>query len=196
MYFINPQLLIGPWDKGFALDFLGVKSDTTGKLEKTEIGEASFLLKFKNRYDLVEPISRTINKLLINKEEYPKKIDCIIAVPPSNLNREKQPVFEIGKFLSIERGIKFSESLVEKIKITPEIKDLDNSIRKETVKDVFKINKSELSRYNTILIIDDLYSSGSTATELVNTIKENNKNILVYLITLIKSDSACMRSLE
>ncbi len=195
MFSINPQILNGPWNKGYALDLLTVINVKTGKNERSEIGEASFLLKFKNRYELVKPITLTIKNLLKNEFRDNCKIDCLVSVPPSNLDREMQPVFKIVEELSELTGINSSETLVSKIKITPEIKDLDDSVRHETIKGVFKINENELRKYKTILIIDDLYSSGATAAELVNVIKEKNNNIVIYLITLIKSDSACMRTL-
>ncbi|MCP4178789.1 MAG: ComF family protein [bacterium] len=196
MYIINPQILSGPWDIGYTLDELVVLNSQSGRKERTEIAEASYQLKFMGKHDLASAIAETIKIFMLNNPEFTNKIDCLVGIPPSNLKRDKQPVIEICKSLSSRMNIEYTETLVSKVIETPEIKDLDDSIREQTIKGVFRINNKELQKYKSILIIDDLYSSGATAKELVNEIRKDKKSLLIYLITLIKSDSACMRTIN
>ncbi|MCP4162957.1 MAG: hypothetical protein GY760_23085 [Deltaproteobacteria bacterium] len=196
MYKINPQILSGPWDIGYTLDELVVPNNQSGRQERTEIADASYKLKFMEKHDLANTIAETIKTFMFNNPEFTNDIDCLVGIPPSNLKRDRQPVIEICKSLSSQMNIDYTETLISKVIETPEIKDLDDSIREQTIKGVFRINNEELCKYQSILIIDDLYSSGATAKELVKEIRNNKKSLIIYLITLIKSDSACMRTIN
>ncbi len=118
-----------------------------------------------------------------------EKMNSIIAIPPSNLQREHQPVFsiaiELGKRLRIPV---FTDYLMKSS--SEELKSVtDPSKRVELLKKSMKINKKHDINNQNVLLLDDLYRSGSTlqvATELLY----NNCNVKdVYVLTMTKTRS-------
>ena len=94
-------------------------------------------------------------------------MDFILPVPPSKI-RAMQPVFEIAKKVGKELKIPISEADIEKIKSTSQLKDLNKYADKvEVLRDSFEIKTENLAD-KTILVIDDLYSTGATLNVLTD----------------------------
>lgn len=117
-----------------------------------------------------------------------KYIDIIIPAPFSNKDRIFQPVYELAKEVSNRIGIPIDLNFIIKIKSVPELKSIDApEERKKLLQNIFSINNKTIHSNKNILIIDDLFRSGTT----LNTISEllyreaNAKN--VYVITLTKT---------
>jgi len=185
--------LEGNWKKGIAFDIHTLSSTYLGQDEfghdrydntRSKMGELVYQLKYKHDESVIEKI---INLLL--KIKGLEKMDCIVAIPPSNLNRTHQPVFSIATALGNKLNIPvYLDCLIKNS--NEELKNVtDSSQRYNLLKQSMQISKKyDLSNQN-ILLLDDLYRSGSTlqvATELLY----NNCNVKdVYVLTMTKTRS-------
>jgi len=185
--------LEGNWKNGIAYDLHTLSSIYLGQDEfgrdrydttRSEMGELVYQLKYKHNESVVEKIV----DLLLNINGF-DKINCIVAVPPSNLQRTHQPVFLIATALAAKLNISvYLDCLIKNS--NQELKNVTDPIQRyNLLKQSIQIHKKyNLSNQN-ILLIDDLYRSGSTlhvVTELLyNTYNINN----IYVLTMTKTRS-------
>jgi len=184
----------GNWKKGYALDlhtqsskYLGV--DETGRdrfdTTHTKIGELVYRLKYRSDLTVIPNIIDFILAI-----EGIQKLGCIIPAPPSNIKRQFQPVFVVGRELSQKTGVPFFQDAILKTKQTSQLKEIEDPNERERIlADAFEINKSyNLSGMN-VLVIDDLYRSGATLKAITSILYNKAKVKNVYVITLTKTRS-------
>ena len=144
-------------------------------------------LKFNHR----KSVSKVLAKMLF---EYFKKIkddslEYIITFPPSfflkSAQRGYNHMFLIAKEFSKLANIEINKNLIKKIKYTkPQYKV---KARRKNIKDSFKINIGDFNLKNkTILILDDIITSGATLEEIINCFKKVNIDNIICL-TVSKS---------
>jgi competence protein ComFC len=100
--------------------------------------------------------------------------DIITFVPSSKKKKRKRgynPSELIAKYVSKFSGIPYKKLLIKE-KDTVELKNLNRMQRKLTVKDSFKIKEVDL-HIDKCLIIDDVFTTGSTINECSRTLYEN-----------------------
>jgi predicted amidophosphoribosyltransferase len=186
--------LKGNWKNGLAYDLHTISSIFLGQDEfghnrfdtiRSKMGELVYQLKYKNDKSIVEEI---ITLLLTDIKGF-ENMDSIIATPPSNLNRENQPVFLIATALGKKLNIPvYLDCLIKDS--NEELKNITDPIERYLILKKFMktSQKYDLSNQR-ILLIDDLYRSGATlrvATELLY----NNCNVKdVYVLTMTKTRS-------
>src|SRR3954454_19072065 len=116
----NILRLQGNWDAGYALDKHKISSTYIGDNEygypqfdtlRTEVGEALFRLKYRDKFSKADPLAAEIERHLVPKFG---KIGFIVPMPPSTV-RPKQPVAEIAKALSKRLGVPLFENLLVKV---------------------------------------------------------------------------------
>lgn len=187
----NIQVLEGGWIKGFSLDIHTIKSafmyDGAFETERTYIGELLYNIKY--RFDrskikeLVEIITSEFHRLFGNQ------IDVIVPVPPSNLKRPFQPLFEIAKELSSQIQIPVEFDLIVKNKVIPSIKQFNEpEKRKQLLSNAFTA-KNKSYKGKTILLFDDLYRSGETLNTISNVLKNEVEVGDIYVLTITKTRS-------
>lgn len=191
---INPQKLDGNWKEGWALDLhtlysiliepdLGV-FDT----KRTPIGEELYLLKYRNERNRAENIAKVAAEFLNNKKS-DWNLDVIIPIPPSDITREFQPVYELAKSIGQLVGLPVDLNSLKKLKNTSQLKNIYKpEERKEILKDAFSIEDNALSGKN-VLIFDDLYRSGETLNAVCDVIMNKGKTKEVYVLTITKTRS-------
>lgn len=157
----------------------------------------------------VNPISKLIHKLKYNnknnfnlyiayilanylsdyiKSNYSKNNhdlpDVIIPVPIHKLrlkNRGYNQTIEIGKYLSKNLNIKLDYDLLTKFKYTQPQMNLDKSHRIINLENSFCFNKN--IKYNSVAILDDVVTTGSTIITIVNMLKNLGiNNIAVWAV--------------
>ena len=115
-----------------------------------------------------EGISNGVNNLSNFKE--------FILIPiPLHKKKMKQRGFnqaeEIGKELSKILKIPIFNNVLAKIKQTPAQVELKKEQREKNVKGVFRCQKPKLVRNKKILLIDDIFTTGSTMEECADVLK-------------------------
>lgn len=138
------------------------------------------------------------NKILDYKLNNSKSINgfqnaVIVPVPTSLKNKKERGynnVFQIAKEFSKLSNIPVLENFLIKIKNTPPQFKISKENRKTNIKGVFKVNltpkiKSQI-KDKTIIIIDDIITTGATLEEIIKTLQENNINNIIC-ITLSKA---------
>ena len=186
--------LIGNWKKGFALDlhtksseYLGVDEFGRDRFDtkRTEIGELVYKLKYGADISSVSKLVACIQQNMRGLE----KLDYLVPVPPSKA-RAVQPVFLIAEELSKRIKVPFIRDAILKVKRTPEIKGVfDQKEREALLATAYEYNdKYDLANKN-ILLLDDLYRSGTTLRVITSILYKNAMVKNVFVITLTKTRS-------
>ena len=143
------------------------------------------LFKFKRKRILGKKLSYLIYKILKTNPIFLKS-DVIIPVP-LHPRREKQRGFNQCEVMAIEleklTNIRFLKDVLIKIKDTPPQSSLDLKKRKNNVKGAFHVKNSFYIYRKNILLIDDIYTSGSTVLECSKILKKAGaKEIFVFTL--------------
>jgi len=180
------------WYRGWALDIHTISSvpmpggfDT----ERTELGQAVYLLKYEGHIDQIHPIADTVTNFLKLEENqwWFKYVSGIVPVPPSKFDRPFQPVFELAREISHKSKIRSDEDFLIKTKDTEELKNIDDAeTRYRQLEDAFSVKDDRFSG-GTVLVFDDLYRSGETLASVCKTIKEKGRARFIYVLTLTKT---------
>ena len=205
---IKLQELTGNWNVGVALNLHTTSStktiDSYGNEKwdtvRPEIGEELYRLKYYNEANSIKKgrvnkIADAFNtligqlKIAISKKLNNKfNIDYIIPVPPSK-SREFKLVEELAKKVSELAKIPLDLTTLKKVKSTLELKKIDNIKEKAKILDgAFDIKKGAFKNKN-VLLLDDVYSSGSTVKEITKTLKEKGEAKKVIVLTVTKTRS-------
>jgi predicted amidophosphoribosyltransferase len=120
--------IFGNWDLGYALDKHSISSTPIGENEqghmqfetlRTEVGEATFQLKYRDKWDQVAPLAETIRDTLCSI--FPG-VGFVIPMPASNV-RARQPVNEVAGHLAGLLDVPMFDKILVK---TPNGKSLKN----------------------------------------------------------------------
>lgn len=190
---VNVKEILGIWDLGLSLDKHTISSTPIGQNQwghmqfdtvRPEAGEALYQLKYRN------DISQ---ELIIAEQMYSSfsshfsSSNLILPMPPSKV-RIRQPVIEIAKKLATKMNIPCYENLLIKTKNTPAMKDI--VLRDEKVKtlvDAFACNDILGEGYvYDVLLIDDLFDTGSSLEAATQTLREYAKIRNVYVATVTR----------
>lgn len=196
---INRMRIPGGWKEGYVLDYHTVSSQFLGhdqfghpqfETKRSEIGELLYKLKYKLDQSAIESIVETaahFAKAFIKARNL--SLDFIIPVPPSR-ERDFQPVFEIAKHLSVALNIPLLSDCINKIKDTPELKDVyDYEERTKLLEGAYSIAPDSMEGKN-ILLFDDLYRSGATLNAITSILYSTGKAANVYVLALTRTRSA------
>jgi len=183
-------LLSGPWKLGYAYDIHTLKSEHAGEDQygrprfntvRSTMGQCLYNLKYGQQLSEIEKI---INILNLEKDfiEYLNNIEVILPAPPSNKNRQLQPVILISQ----EIARNFQKELRQDIFISAnyeEIKNIDTNEKYQRIKNNLSV-ECRLDKSSNILLFDDVFDSGSTLTAMANIMIENGyKNLFVFTLT-------------
>lgn len=112
-------------------------------------------------------------------------IDVLIPIP-LHRKRLKERGFnqaaELARYLSKETNIPVEENLLIRKKATQPQKQLDNKKRAKNLNHAFVLNECK-NTFKNILLIDDIYTTGSTINACAKVIKET-LNVDIYFLCL------------
>lgn len=190
----NAQILESKWwYKGWALDIHSTSSvpiaDGIYNTDRTELGQAFFSFKYRDDVRQIQPIADTVADFLKSKENewWFKYVSGFVPVPPSNLNRQFQPVWELARAISFKANIRYDEDFLIKIKDTEELKNIkDQAARRHQLEDAFSIRDDRFSN-RTVLVFDDIYDYGTTLESACKTIREKGRANYIYVLTVTKT---------
>jgi ComF family protein len=133
----------------------------------------------KFKYGYIEELSVPLSLLILNHLQI---IDCqidksfIIVPVPMHIKKKRRRGFnqseEISKIISSSTTIPLSTTLIKTKETKPQM-ELNRAERIENIKDCFEIkDKNEIGN-KTILLIDDVYTTGTTMDQCAKVLKEN-----------------------
>ncbi len=187
--------LDGNWRKGFAFDehtlssiYLGIDDAGHDRYDtkRSEMGELVYQLKYKKNRSVIPQIID-----LLMKFKGFDQFDFIIPMPASNNSRSVQPVLEIARELGNRVNVAVEEHALIKQGQSPELKNVTDIYERERVlRQHLTLNSHKSFEGKTILLLDDLFRSGSTlkvATEVLYQLGKA-KDIMVLTMTKTRSN--------
>ena len=128
----------------------------------------------------------------MKRHDMARSIDLVLCVPmhPARLlKREINPSHILGTLVAKKLGIQYSNALLKKTKNTPPQSKLKRHERISNVNETFSLqkNKKSLVQHKNILLVDDLFTTGSTVNECSRILREAGANYL-EIITLARGD--------
>lgn len=187
---IKPMKLPVPWSEGYVLDLHSISSTFLGydgsiprfDTKYTELGGLVYRLKYRGDRAALPPIVDTVEQFIKGTNW---KFDCIVGAPPS-LSRNSQPVLEIAQELSARLGVPICDRAVVKVKVTPPMKNIEFPADRATILgDAFRSERDEV-RGKRILLIDDLFESGSTLGAVAKVLLTEGEAAVVYMLVLTR----------
>lgn len=141
--------------------------------------------KFKDKAYLYKTI---VNFLLKNEKlfEIIKRYDTIIPVPISKKRKMKRGYNQselIAKEIAINSGLTLETTSLSKTKNIIEQSKLNKEERIKNIQGVYELKNTKKLLNKNILLVDDIYTTGSTANECCKILKEAKpKSIGVFTI--------------
>ncbi len=118
------------------------------------------------------------------------QFDYIIPVPSSNKERDIQPVLKISKALGIRVNVPVEEHALIKQGTSPELKNLTDTYERERLlRQYMTLQNGYTFEGKNILLLDDLYRSGSTLTIATEILYQLGKAGNVMVLTMTKTRS-------
>lgn len=147
--------------------------------------EAFTKMKFRKNYHKVKSASKLMS---LQFKKMNVKCDFSVPVPTvltNYLEREYCTAVEISHLVAKECGLKVYDNLIIKKSPVQQAK-LKIEERYESIKGAFVINKRFKKKLSgkTVLLVDDVITSGATASECAKILKENGAKY-VYLLALL-----------
>lgn len=109
--------------------------------------------------------------------------DCIVPVPLHSKRKRKRGynqseilAKEIGRIIQVPVNTK----LIKRVRYTDPQKILDSKARKSNLRNAFCVCKS-IRQIHSILLVDDIYTTGNTIDEIARILKENGVENVIFL---------------
>ncbi len=189
---VNIQRIHGNWNLGYSLDKHSLKSVYIGDNQqghpmfdttRTEVGEALYQLKYQFDYNQVPPIGEQMYGSLSG---YFSTASFIVPMPPSKL-RPRQPVVEIARYIAKKMSIPCCESLLVKANGTVQMKDISNREDKiDALINTLSVNDQLGDGLYDVLIVDDLFDTGSSLEAATTTLRSYSKIRNIYAATVTR----------
>lgn len=151
--------------------------------------ECIHLFKYYGEKKLAKPLGKLLIDYLTKNEEFRELIDLIIPVP-LHKNDLKERGFNqsvlLAKIIGNYFSIPVKEEVLIKKRLTPSQVNLSKKERDKNIFKAFFVNESKEVKEKNILILDDIFTTGSTVEECAKELKKaGTKNI--FVLTLARS---------
>jgi predicted amidophosphoribosyltransferase len=188
---VSLRQIRGLWNEGWVLDKHSVSSVYLGDDEhghpqfdttRTEVGEATFLLKYRNDWAQAKPLAHAIADYI-----YPKFSQVGFIVPmPASSQRVRQPVTEVAKELGSIVKISVLNNVLVKAKNGKSLKNLSTKNEKiEAIGSSISVN-DEISGDGpwNVLVVDDLFHTGASMETACKVLRTYPKVGRIYVAAL------------
>lgn len=190
----NVQKIFGKWDIGYSLDKHSISSVFTGNNEyghpmfdttRTDIGEALYQLKYNSDRNQVNMLAQQVVDSL---GSYFQSASFVIPMPPSK-QRAFQPVKEIAKQVAVLMNIPYIDNVLVKTTYTAQVKNIPSKEeRVKTLCSTFKVNDVLAEGTYNVLIVDDLYDTGSSLEAATTMLKQYTKINKIFVATITRKN--------
>ncbi len=146
------------------------------------MADSIFRFKYKGRMEYAAFYGRDLYE---KKKQWLRAIhaDALIPVPvhPSRKRARGYNQAElIARELSRHSGIALKTSYVRRVRKTRPLKSLSHAERQNNLKRAFKITANDV-KLNTIVIIDDIYTTGATVDAMARALKESGVGEVYFM---------------
>ena len=114
-----------------------------------------------------------------------KKIKAEVLIPVPMYSRKKRlrgynqaEVF--ARALGRKTGILVEEHFIKRVRNTTPQKELNESQRHSNLKNAFKLT-TDIVKYKKVVLVDDIYTTGSTMDEISKILKESGVENIYYI---------------
>lgn len=149
---------------------------------------AAAILNLKREPIIAKRLQNIFNSRFQNSDF--REASLIVPVPLSKkrlLERGFNQAGVLAEYLAKQTGIKLDQkSLARKLHTPMHRAAMDNKARAMSVKNAFEVKRPNLIKNETILLIDDVFTSGATVSACAKILKETGAK-KVYVFTLAKT---------
>jgi ComF family protein len=140
-------------------------------------------------------IATKLTDLMIATQQR-EPLDSATRIVPVPLHPKRQrergfnQATELGRALALKTGLALDEgSLVRKIHTERHRAGMDAQTRRESVEDAFEVKRPRLVSGESILLIDDVFTTGATVSACASALKAAGASE-VFVLTVARSASA------
>lgn len=151
------------------------------------IKETMYRFKYGGRKKYAQLFGQMLAKQLQNTN-FPSKIDLIVPVPISKeriRQRGYNQAEEIAKYVSKYIGIPYNKDILIRTTHTKPQSSFSPMQRRKNIKSAFKCTGTLPLETKVILIIDDIYTTGSTIDECAKTLKKSGAQVIYSAVVCI-----------
>ncbi len=148
------------------------------------VAASIFRFKYKGRQEYADFFAEELYRYL-GRDIAGMKAEAVIPVPLHKSRYRERGYNQsalLGKAFAERCQIPFRDDLVVRLKKTIPQKQLSYSERQNNLKRAFKLHRNDV-KLNTVIIIDDIYTTGSTVDALAKVLSEGGVQH-IYVITL------------
>ena len=150
-----------------------------------------YRLKYGNRCEYAKTLGNMMG-LSFKRFFVMNQIQGIIAIPLHQKRQKKRGYNQaelLAKAISETSGIPYFKNYVVRVKNTAPLKMMDPSERQNNLKKAFKIGRNDV-KLKIIIVIDDIYTTGSTIDAVSRVLKESGVQKVFFLTLAIGMDLA------
>ena len=171
-------------NKHFSFEF----SRSVGKYSGV-LKEAIHLFKYQGEKKLAKPLGNLLINYLKENPKFRELIDLIIPVPLHKDNLKERGFNQsvlLGEIIGNYFSIPVKEGVLIKKRLTPSQVNLSKKEREKNMREAFLVQRPQEVKEKNILILDDIFTTGSTVEGCARELKKAKaKN--VYILTLARS---------
>jgi len=150
----------------------------------SDIRESLYRFKYHGRAEYAAYYARMANEVH-GKKIASWKADAIIPIPLHESRYRKRGYNQAQEFaneLSVRTGVPVNGELLKRVKNTKPLKLLSASERQNNLKKAFLFKQNDV-KLNTIILVDDIYTTGATLDAAAMACREGGVN-RIYTITV------------
>lgn len=155
--------------------------------ERTSLGKLIYRFKYKRSQEAGNILADLASELI--KEKF-TRVDILINVPPSFTPRVFQPLDFLAEKVSSKTGLKWQKDILARTRLSKPQKELTSkSEKRQNVSGLFKLKNAGVIKGKSVLLLDDIYDSGATLSEICSVLKQGGAyNIVVVTLTRTRFD--------
>ena len=139
-------------------------------------------LKYSDRVSLAKPLG-DILKQCLDREAFTGNL--VIPVP-LHRSRERERGFNQAELIAAQLGLTVATRILKRLKNTPSQTGLSRNERKRNLASAFEVMSEVKGR---IIVVDDVYTTGSTMNEIARTLKRSGvEHVEVLTVARVAND--------